>query len=154
MLRRVPDPGDPATFERCKLDDRERERESPIARLHSDLLRLRRSDPTLGAQGTHGVDGAVLGSHAFVLRLFGGSGTGTDRLILVNLGSDLSLPVVPEPLLAPPSVHQWDLRWSSEAPEYGGAGILPVETNPGWHLPGESAVLLAAVPAADGDSRT
>ena len=151
MLERIPDAGDPATFARCKLDDHERERDGGIAALHADLLRLRRSDPTVAAQGAHGVDGAVLGSHAFVLRLFGDSAAGTDRLILVNLGSDLSLAVVPEPLLAPPSLHRWDLRWSSEAPEYGGAGIVSVETNPGWHLPGESAVLLAAVPAEEGD---
>ena len=152
MLRRVPDPCDPSTFERCKLDDKEREEEGPMWALHADLLRLRRSDPTLAAQGAHGLDGAVLDSHAFLLRLFAApSDGGADRLIVVNLGGDLLLPVLPEPLLAPPAGRRWELRWSSEAPEYGGSGIAAVETDPGWQLTGESAVLLAAVPSTKGN---
>jgi hypothetical protein len=57
----LPDPGDPATFERCKIDWSERERNAAAHALHVDLLRLRREDPVLGAQRPGGVDGAVLG---------------------------------------------------------------------------------------------
>ena len=65
-----PDPGDTATFERCKLDFSERERHAPIYNLHQDLLRLRREDPVFRSQQPEGVDGAVLGEEAFVLRFF------------------------------------------------------------------------------------
>jgi maltooligosyltrehalose trehalohydrolase len=147
------DPGALSTFERCKLHDEERERMSPAWSLHTDLLRMRRSDPTIAAQGAHGLDGAVLSDGAFLLRFFGAPGTGDDRVLLVNLGGDVELPVLPEPLLAPPADQTWTVAWSSEALEYDGPGLSTIETNPGWMLPSESAVLLAAAPAiADGDT--
>jgi len=148
LQRRLADPCDVATFDRCKLDDEERAAENAAWMLHHDLLALRRSDPTLQAQGAHGVDGAVLSSESFVLRIFGEPGTHADRLLVVNLGADLVLPILPEPLLAPPEGHEWELRWSSEGLEYGGLGIHHVEARPGWELPSESAVLLAAVPSS------
>jgi maltooligosyltrehalose trehalohydrolase len=124
---------------------------SPAWSLHADLLRLRRTDQTIAAQGAHGLDGAVLSTDAFLLRFFGASGTADDRVLLVNLGADLELPVLPEPLLAPPADHTWTVAWSSEALVYGGPGVPTIETNPGVMLPSESAVLLAAAPAtADG----
>ena len=39
--------------------------------MHRDLIRLRRRDPVFRAQRPRGVDGAVLGPEAFVLRFFG-----------------------------------------------------------------------------------
>ncbi len=68
------DPGDPATFERCKLDHSERETHREIYDLHRDLLKLRREEPVFRAQKRHGVDGAVLSSEAFLLRYFRGAG--------------------------------------------------------------------------------
>ena len=63
------------------------------------------------AQRPRGVDGAVLGPEAFVLRFFGEQSTegdgGADRLLLVNLGVDLDLDPAPEPLLAPPAGALW-----------------------------------------------
>jgi hypothetical protein len=59
-----------------------------------------REDPVFRAQRPGGVDGAVLGPEAFVLRFFGG--TDRDRLLVVNFGRDLHLAPVAEPLLAPP----------------------------------------------------
>ena len=64
------DPGDERTFERSKLDLSERERHSAIYEMHRDLLRLRREDAVFGGAAS-GVDGAVLGDEAFVLRFFG-----------------------------------------------------------------------------------
>jgi len=89
-----------------------------------------------------GVDGAVLGPEAFVLRFFGG--TDGDRLLLVNLGSDLKLESVAEPLLAPLQDATWKLQWSSEAPEYEGNGT-PTIVDGGWRIPGETAVVLMPV---------
>jgi maltooligosyltrehalose trehalohydrolase len=143
----LPDPADPATFRRCVLDWSERERNPEAVTMFRDLLRLRREDPAFRAQRLGGVDGAVLGSSAFVLRYFHDTG---DRLLLVNLGPDLELRPAPEPLLAPPSGSGWQVIWSSEHPRYGGGGT-PWVVADGWRLLGESAVVLAprAHPEAD-----
>ena len=139
----VPDPTDPATFERCKLDLGERERHAPCYALHRDLLRLRREDPVLRRQGD--LDGAVLGEEVFVLRFFGDEGD--DRLLAVNLGVQLHLVPAPEPLLAPPAGTRWSVLWSSEDPRYGGQGAPPPEDEDGdWCLPGQAAVVLGPVP--------
>jgi maltooligosyltrehalose trehalohydrolase len=134
------DPADPATFAHCKLDVSERKKHAEEYALHRDLLQLRRDDPVFRAQRPGGVDGAVLGARAFVLRFFG---EGDDRLLLVNLGRDLHLPAAPEPLLAPIEGKEWAILWSSESPRYGASGGTPaVEREDGWHLPGEAAVVL------------
>jgi maltooligosyltrehalose trehalohydrolase len=134
------DPGAPATFERCKLDFSERRRHAPLYQLHKDLLRLRREDPVFRAQRPGGIDGAVLGPEAFVLRYFGGRGN--DRLLLVNLGVDLRFDPAPEPLLAPPDDCLWEIEWSSEDPRYGGYGSAPPESSDNWRLTGHAAVVM------------
>jgi maltooligosyltrehalose trehalohydrolase len=134
------DPGDPATLERSKLDLNERTTHAAAYRLHRDLLRLRREDPVFRAQKPGGVDGAVLGAEAFVLRYFGGNGD--DRLLLVNFGVDLRLEPAPEPLLAPPGGRVWDVLWTSEDPQYGGIGSPPPDGPEGWWLPGHATVAL------------
>ena len=85
---RCPIPADRATFERCKLD---------LARARAARARCTRCTATccgcaartrcFARSGRGGVDGAVLGAEAFVLRFFGDDGD--DRLLLVNLGRDL-----------------------------------------------------------------
>jgi maltooligosyltrehalose trehalohydrolase len=134
------DPGSPETFERCKLDFAERQRHAEAYALHKDLLRLRRDDPVFRAQRPLGVDGAVLGPEAFALRFFGDGGD--DRLLLVNLGTDLHLNPAPEPLLAPPEGKAWEVLWASEDPRYGGLGVAPLETEENWRIPGHAAVVV------------
>jgi maltooligosyltrehalose trehalohydrolase len=138
------DPKRRETFEACKLDWREFERHKEAVRLHHDLLRLRREDPVFSRQRRGGLDGAVLGPEAFLLRFFGEGGH--DRLLLVNLGRDLELRSIPNPLAASPGGREWWLIWSSEAPEYGGGGTPPIETKERWRLPGHAAVVMAAIP--------
>jgi maltooligosyltrehalose trehalohydrolase len=134
------DPGDPKTFEQCKLDLGERERHAAAYALHCDLLRLRRSDPVFASQRSDRLHGAVLGGEAFVLRYFGESGD--DRLLLVNLGRDLEFMPPSEPLLALPPEKQWRMLWSSEDPRYGGCGTPPLhETD--WYLPGHATLVLS-----------
>jgi maltooligosyltrehalose trehalohydrolase len=147
------DPGDAETFERCKLDFAEREAHRETYDLHRDLLRLRREDAVFSAQEPRGLDGAVLSSDAFVLRFFGrGETEGDDRLLVVNLGSDLNLNPAPEPLLAPPAGKVWAKLWSSEDYRYGGTGTPPLETKNNWCLPGRAAVALRPADAdAGGD---
>ncbi len=133
----VGDPCAPAMFERSKLDWAERERHREILALHRDLLRIRREDRVVAQQARERVDGAVIGPSAFVLRYAGEEGD--DRLLLVNLGADLDFRPAPEPLLAPPVGHVWSLRWSSDAPTYGGPGVTEPLTETGWKVPGGSA---------------
>ncbi len=154
VQRYFADPSNLDTFERSKLDHAERAGggHAQALALHRDLLRLRRQDATFSAQQPSGVDGAVLGPDAFVLRFFGAAGD--DRLLLVNFGTDLHLRQVPEPLLAPPSACRWQLSWSSEDPRYGGIGAAPPEDERGrWRLPGMSASVVAPV-RWDGGTRS
>jgi maltooligosyltrehalose trehalohydrolase len=151
MQAEVPDPSSPETFERCRLDPADRRRNAKIHDLHRDLLRLRREDPVFRRQGAGGLDGAVLGPAAFVLRFFapaGGAAADGDRLLLVNLDADLHLASAPEPLLAPPLGCRWRLLWSSEAPRYGGSGAPSPEAADGWWIAGRSAMVLAPDPSS------
>ncbi len=135
---RLPDPGDPLTFYCCKLDHAERYLHVHDYALHRDLLRLRREEPILKGM----IDGAVLGPEAFVMRYFHPGSEADDRLLVVNLGRALKLDPVPEPLLAPPTGTGWAIRWTSEAPDYGGTGTPRLESANGWSIPGHAAVLL------------
>jgi maltooligosyltrehalose trehalohydrolase len=133
-------PNNRSTFERCKLDVAERDRNTEWVALHRDLLKLRREDPVFSAQRSDRIHGAVLGTEAFVLRFFGG-GDG-DRLLLINFGRDLHLRPAPEPLLAQPEGAEWDVSWSSEDPVYGGSGTPPMRKAGTWNIPGQSAVVM------------
>jgi maltooligosyltrehalose trehalohydrolase len=137
------DPESVEAFTSCKLDFSERKKHAGYYQLHRDLLKLRRADVVFSKPRGGGVDGAVLGPDAFVLRFFGEDEN--DRLLLVNLGMDLNLKQVPEPLLAPAMDGDWKLIWSSEDPRYGGCGTPCVETDCGWRIPGHAAVVMAAV---------
>ena len=135
------DPADRLTFERSKLDLTERERHGAAYALHLDLLRLRKEDPVFREQGAGGVDGAVLGAEALVLRFFGVGLDPEDRLLCLNLGRDLDLGAVAEPLLAPLTDVPWRLLWSSEALRYDGAGTPDLDPRQGWRLPGHTALV-------------
>jgi maltooligosyltrehalose trehalohydrolase len=148
VLARLPRPGEQA-FERSKLDLGERERHREWYDFHHDLLHLRRTDPVIRRAGQHRPDGAVIASSAFILRYQGGSDG--DRLLVVNLGRDLDLKPLPEPLLAAPPGSRWDLEWSSESPRYGGSGTPPLRPHSHWHVPAESAVLLRSAPGPIND---
>lgn len=135
------DPKDPETFRRSRLDPAEQGRHPEIVRLHSDLLALRRNDPVLS--GSFQLDGAVLGDNCFVLRYL--TDTDDDRLLVVDLGTGLDLPHLPEPLVAPPAGCEWQLRWSSESPAYGGCGAWAPGRFGAWDVPGECTQLLIPV---------
>ena len=141
-------PAKRATFESCKLspEDRDRSEGMELQRFFHDLLALRREDPVIAKQRKGSVDGAVLSDDCFVLRYFGDDSTEgeSDRLLVVNFGLFLELVHVPEPLLAPPSGKQWNLKWNSEQLEYGGSSAMSPITTKGWHIPEEAAILLTA----------
>jgi maltooligosyltrehalose trehalohydrolase len=164
VSRRIPQPHEPNTFERCKLDHDERTKNVHAFALHRDLIRLRKHDSCLAAlTRPRPVDGAVFGRHAFVLRFFGHDDD--DRLLMINLGSTLHLDPAPEPLLAPTGGGQWRIKWSSQDPAYGGIGTLhpdapetdrmipnrPTVARPweNWRVQGETALLLEPVGAPE-----
>lgn len=140
-------PDDEGTFQRCKLDLAERETHAEIYCLHRDLLALRRDDEVFRNPRHRSLDGAVLGPETFVLRYFGEGEN--DRLLIVNLGSDLHLDPAPEPLLAPVAGTLWDTLWSSEDIHYGGLGTPPIDTEENWKIPGHAAVVLTPKRAAE-----
>jgi maltooligosyltrehalose trehalohydrolase len=137
----LPDPADRATFERCKLDFQERQAHAPLLALHKDLLALRRSQDVFREQRNDQLHGAVLSEQAFLLRFFCAAG---DRLLVVNLGSELWLEPAPEPLLAPPSGSNWQLLLCSEDAKYGGFGFTPPHSDGKWRLTPRCASVLAA----------
>lgn len=139
----IPDPASRQTFEQCRLDWEEAETNAEAVSLHRDLLALRRDDPVISRQ-PRDIDGAVLSSEAFALRYF--ADDGLDRLLLINLGRDLSLSPIPEPLLAPPYQMQWEPVWSSEDLRYGGSGAPAWEWNEKCTLLAESAVVMVSRP--------
>ncbi len=142
----LPDPGDRATFLRSKLDLSEREANAGTYRLYRDLIRLRREDPIFSAQDGERIQGATFEDGAFALRFFGEADD--CRLLIINLGRDIVVESVSEPLLAPPLGKRWEVLWYSEAPRYGGYWAPPLETDGGWRVPGHVAVVLHPVPAA------
>ncbi|WP_313412269.1 malto-oligosyltrehalose trehalohydrolase, partial [Rhodospirillum rubrum] len=137
----LPDPAAEATFERCKLDHREWQSHAEWVALHRDLLTLRRETPAFAAQDCRRMEGAVLGPQTFVLRFFAEERL-SDRLMLVNLGPQITLTPMAEPLLAPPMGKAWTTLWASSDQRYGGAGLTAVERTPLWEIPARTTVVL------------
>jgi maltooligosyltrehalose trehalohydrolase len=78
-----------------------------------------------------------------VLRFFAEE---ADRLLIINLGLDLTLAPMPEPLMAPPENRAWQILWSSEQPTYGGSGTPPLYRDGVLRIVGESALVLEPGP--------
>jgi maltooligosyltrehalose trehalohydrolase len=132
-------PNDPVAHNRCVLDWSERGQNGWAVELHRDLLSLRRAEAAVRDARAGSIDGAVLGAAALCVRFFGAE----DRLLIVNLGAELRLGSLAEPLLAPPAARRWRTLWSSDDPRYGGEGTPPLDDDErGWLLPGEHAALL------------
>jgi maltooligosyltrehalose trehalohydrolase len=146
------DPGAMATFERCKLDFAERASHAEAYALHADLLRLRRDEAVFSASPFGGIDGAVLSRSAFALRYF--TPNGDDRVLVVNLGAELTRGSIAEPLLAPVlpasgTRTDWTVRWSSESAQYGGLGTADPWPDGCWRIPAECALFLRPGPARE-----
>jgi maltooligosyltrehalose trehalohydrolase len=118
--------------------------------MFQDLVRLRKTDEVFSLQGREGVEGAVLSDRALVLRFFGRD---SERLLIINFGADLLLAPVPEPLLAPPQGHQWQMVFSTENPHYSGGGIAAIRLEEGWRIEAEAATVFASQPSGADDGR-
>ena len=102
---------------------------------------MKRKDPVFSDKKIK-IDGAVLGTDAFLIRYF--NQEHGDRLLIINFGPDLFLQPSPEPLLAPDVNQEFRLLWSSESLEYGGEGTPPINI-PYWKILGHSAIVLESV---------
>ena len=131
---RLPDPAASATFERCCLDWSEMDERGDVLALHRDLLRLRRETVAFAGRSREGsrVDGSVLGPDALLLRFFADE-PADERLLLVNLGADLPVASVPDPLFAPPAGSDWHLVWSSEDSSIWRRRQAPGRNHPALH---------------------
>ena len=112
--------GRPA-FDACRLDHGFDPEADPTWRMYRDLIRLRRADAALG-QRAQRLTGSTLDDHTLLLRYIGRVAH-EDRLVLVNLGSDMDIACAPDPLVAPPDLFEWTVLWCSEDRAYGGVGI-------------------------------
>jgi maltooligosyltrehalose trehalohydrolase len=139
VISKLEDPRALSTFLDSKLCPDDRREDAPLSRLHRDLIHLRRTDRVISQQGRNGLDGAVLGDRAFVIRYE--DPDGDDRLLVLNLGNDLELRPVTEPLLAPREGCDWELLWSSENVVYGGSGLAPPIGPAGWWLTAHSTLV-------------
>jgi maltooligosyltrehalose trehalohydrolase len=144
MQAQLTDPCQRSTFERSRLDHRERERHAAMFALHRDLLRLRREDPVLSRQNAREIEASTISAESFFFRYL--PPDGSTRLFVINLGHTLTLASIAHPLVAPPEGTRWGILWSSEDPAYGGSGTPDLDTPEGWRIPGQSAVLLHPVP--------
>jgi maltooligosyltrehalose trehalohydrolase len=138
----VPNPADRRSYEMSRLDDEERTTTNPFFRLHSDLLRLRKTDAVLSQLGTERGDVMASAPVPSVL-LVRYIAPDAERLIVMNLADDHLSPMN-DPLLAPRPAAQWRQMWSSEHPRYGGHGPLDVVREGRWLIPAGSTTLLGS----------
>ncbi|HEY7293717.1 MAG TPA: DUF3459 domain-containing protein, partial [Dehalococcoidia bacterium] len=129
------------TFLRSKLDWSEAQRHAPVLRLYRDLLRLRRTDPVLAADGA--VESGAVGEQALYLLRRQGREV---RLLLANLGEALSLPLSALPPRLPalrPLLSTADAAYHLSPPEE--QAVAPAARAAGGVivLPRHTAMLLA-----------
>lgn len=138
-LKALRDPTNPTSFTECKLDHTEKIKNAHTLALFKDLIRLKKEDPVFNNSLDLAVDGAVLNHDAFVIRFF--SKQDGDRLLIVNFGADFKFDPAPNPLLAPPVGHVFEVLWSSESLSYGGDST-PALFLPEWKVLGHAAIVL------------
>jgi maltooligosyltrehalose trehalohydrolase len=143
----LPDPVAETTFLSCKLDSPAPAAPGSIRTMCQSLLRLRRSDPAFHDRERFTIEGSVLGPAAFVLRFAdrrpASAAIPGHRLLIVNLGAELDLPVLSDPALSPYPARNWRTIWSSDQAD---AGRRWPGGPPPWRIPAESASVLGPVP--------
>ena len=142
----MPAPAERATFERSKLDWSECAANTHIVSLHKDLIALRRETGIFGQDAKGRVDGSVLDPSAFLLRYFA-QDPQDERLMLVNMGPNIAVDSIADPLHAPPEGMQWTLVWSSEELIYGGGGKRSIDLQTRWTLGADTVLWFAPVKA-------
>lgn len=142
IYEQLPNPEDPITFMKCKLNFNERIENAALYALHKDLIKLRKTDLVFKDMTNVIIDGAVLSSDVFIIRYFGEDKG--DRLLIINFGPDLYYSPSPEPLIVAGLNLKWKIIWSSESTKYGGEGTPPINI-PFLKVLGHSAIVLKTV---------
>ncbi|HKH69726.1 MAG TPA: alpha-amylase family glycosyl hydrolase [Vicinamibacterales bacterium] len=141
----LPVPDDEAAFRACRINWCGHPGSEEARLLHTDLLRLRRSDVVLAGLGTTDTQVATSALTEDVLLLRYSTGD-DERLMLLNLGRCTTLRMN-DPLLAPASRQvQWTMMWCSERAAYGGTGVAPLSPEGLWALQANCAWLFRAEP--------
>jgi maltooligosyltrehalose trehalohydrolase len=123
----VPDPQDRATFERSKLQWRERGQppHAGVLQLYRDLLELRRGHPALRRRDRGSFSVLALGQDALALRR-AGEAPEQALLAVACLRGPLRLDLDTHPELAAPG-RAWAVLLNTEDPRYGGRGPARLE---------------------------
>ena len=132
-----------ATFARCKLDLSERTRARRGVRAPPRPAGDPARGPGHSRQRGRCASTAPCSSPALFVCATA-SGDADDRLLVVNLGVDCVAGAGARAAAGAAVEGEWDVLWSSESPAYGGSGRAPLVPEDGWHVPGESALLLAS----------
>ncbi|MCC6315881.1 MAG: malto-oligosyltrehalose trehalohydrolase [Thermomicrobiales bacterium] len=139
----IPDPQDPATFFRSKLDFGERIAHAPVERLYRALLALRRVDPVLRTQDRQRLHAVALSDRVLAVHRWVGA---DHRLLLANFGpaqqfGPLAASDMPE-LFA----HDWtSLLSTTDLPFGGDASAFDFDREPAiWRLPVHAAAIFTA----------
>jgi maltooligosyltrehalose trehalohydrolase len=139
----IPDPQAASTFEACKLDWSEREREphASALRLHQELLRLRRTEPALRTNSRLDYEAAALDDSTLMLVR---EAPGGDRLLLVvRLRGSGSVDLGGVGAAAAPDGRRWRRLLTTEDPAFA-----PDATAPEVALDGPAPVIRFPRPAA------
>ncbi len=140
VFEHQPAPHHPSAFTACRLQrDPSDRRQQQWTALYRDLLALRRARPRHAGQPPV-IDGAAPDSGLLLLRYR--AGVQGDWLIVLNLAADRDIASLSEPLIAPPRGGTWWVHWSSEAPRYGGQGVM-AWTSGHWPVAGHSLTVVA-----------
>jgi maltooligosyltrehalose trehalohydrolase len=139
-VKRLPDPGDEASFAACRLDWQVTPAGRAARSLYTDLLALRHTDPVLSALGTAAAKVASSAPTMDVV-LLRYTTADEERLLVINLGP-LASCVMNDPLFAPPARGRWEIAFCSEGAQYGGVGADTAAFEGGcWRLQAHCAWL-------------
>ncbi|MBN1603288.1 MAG: DUF3459 domain-containing protein [Chitinispirillaceae bacterium] len=138
----TPLPYMPEAFYSSKIDPQRLAHSDPIYVMYSDLLKIRHSDHVFSKNGLEFIDGAIISENLLCIR-YCGNNDNEDRLVLCNLGIDITLSSIPEPLIAPPEGYSWKLTWYSENTLYGGNGFQEPLQDDKYCLAGKSLYYFA-----------
>jgi maltooligosyltrehalose trehalohydrolase len=115
----IPDPQDPETFLRSKLDLSEREVNAPIYELYRELLRLRREDPVLRVQDRATTHADAIGAQIVTVHRWHQD---EHRLLVANFGPSVGITPANHPALAHLPAAGWELLLTTDDRRFGGAG--------------------------------
>ncbi len=138
----IPDPQDPATFERSKIrwDEAERSPGKEILALHRALLALRRDDPSMRDGSREAMEVERIDDALIAIRRRA-PGSGDALLFVIGLVAGGRVALGERAITQAGAGRGWQLVVDSEAPEHGGRSPASLESGV-LTIPGPGAVVL------------